>query len=109
MQRSATRSPWRNLILVGLALLVAAPMALAQTNTAQMTGVVSDSSGGVLPGATVIAIQPATGTVVERVTDGEGRFFLPELRIGEWDVTAALPGFAPQTRTEASCSRLAGR
>ena len=98
MQRSATRSPWRNLILVGLALLVAAPMALAQTNTAQMTGVVSDSSGGVLPGATVIAIQPATGTVVERVTDGEGRFFLPELRIGEWDVTAALPGFAPQTR-----------
>ena len=79
MQRSATRSPWQNLILVGLALFVTVPMALAQTNTAQMTGVVRDSSGGVLPGATVIAIQQATGTVVERVTDGEGRFFLPEM------------------------------
>ena len=83
-------------VATGALILWTPPMALAQTNTAQMTGVVRDSSGGVLPGATVTAIQPATGTVVERVVDGEGRFFLPELRIGEWDVTAALAGFAPQ-------------
>ena len=47
-----------------------------------------DTSGGVLPGATVTATHPASGTVVERVTDGEGRFFLPALRIGQWEVTA---------------------
>ncbi len=52
-----------------------------------------------LPGATVTAKHPASGTMVERVTDGEGRFFLPALRIGQWDVTATMRGFAPQTVT----------
>jgi len=31
-------------------------------------------SGAVLPGATISATRVASGTVVERVTDGEGRF-----------------------------------
>ena len=35
---------------------------------------------------------------MERVSDEAGRFFLPALRIGQWDVTASLPGFAAQTR-----------
>jgi len=73
--------------------------ASAQINTAEITGVVRDSSGGVLPGASVTATHRASGTVVERVTDTEGRVFLPALRVGEWDVTVALPGFASQTHT----------
>ena len=71
----------------------------AQINTAEITGVVKDSSGGVLPGASVTATHRASGTVVERVTDTEGRVFLPALRVGEWDVTVALQGFASQTHT----------
>ena len=71
----------------------------AQTNTGEITGVVKDSSGGVLPGAVVTATHRASGTVIERVTDTEGRFFLPALRVGEWEVTVALPAFASQTRT----------
>ena len=99
MQVCTSRSyaPWSRLMLTGLLLLVGAQLASAQTNTAQVSGVVNDSTGGVLPGATVTAVQPATGTVIERVTDGEGRFFLPELRIGNWDITAVLPGFGAQT------------
>jgi len=77
----------------------AGPTAAAQTNTSEIGGVVRDTSGALLPGATVTATHPASGTVVERVTDAEGRFFLPALRIGQWDVTAALTGFAGQTRT----------
>ena len=80
------------------ALLISGVAAGAQTNTGEVAGVVKDASGGVLPGAVVTATHPATGTVVERVTDAEGRFFLPALRIGLWEVRAALPGFAPQTR-----------
>jgi hypothetical protein len=79
--------------------LLYCPTAQAQTNTGQIIGVVSDASGGVLPGATVAAIHPANGTMIERVTDGQGRFLLPELRIGQWDVTGALSGFSPQTVT----------
>jgi hypothetical protein len=70
--------------------------AAAQTNTAEIAGVVRDSSEGVLPGATVTARHDASGTVVERITDSEGRFFLPALRIGQWELTATLAGFAPQ-------------
>ena len=83
-----------------VAIVVAfATVAAAQTNTGEVAGVVMDASGGVLPGATVTATHPASGTVVTRVTDGEGRFFLPALRTGAWDVTVALAGFSPQTRT----------
>ncbi len=74
-------------------------VAAAQINTAEIAGVVRDSSGGVLPGATVTATHSASGTMVERVTDGEGRFFLPALRIGQWEVTVTMSGFAPQTMT----------
>src|SRR5262245_31022832 len=71
--------------------------AFSQTNTGQITGVVRDASGGVLPGATVTAVHTASGTSLERTTDAQGRFYLPELRVGQWDVSATLSGFAPQT------------
>jgi hypothetical protein len=81
-----------------LAVFVPVPLAFAQFNTGEIGGLVQDTSGAVLPGATVTAVHPASGTTVERVTDGEGRFFLPALRIGAWEVTIALSGFASQTQ-----------
>jgi carboxypeptidase family protein len=89
---------WRVLALIALCLGAVAGPAGAQTNTAEIAGVARDASGGVLPGATISARHQATGIVVERITDDEGRFFLPALRIGVWDVTASLAGFAPQTQ-----------
>jgi hypothetical protein len=81
------------------ALLISSPAGLfAQINTGEISGVVRDSSGGVLPGASVTATHTASGTVIERVTDAEGRFFLPALRIGQWDIVATLTGFATQTQ-----------
>jgi hypothetical protein len=70
-----------------------------QINTGEISGVVRDSVGGVLPGATVIATHTATGTVIERTTDEEGRFFLPGLRLGTWTVEARLSGLQPQAQT----------
>jgi hypothetical protein len=87
--------------VLGGALIVAVGAganASAQTNTGEIVGVVRDTSGGVLPGATVTATHPGSGTLVERVTDSEGRFFLPALRIGEWDLAVTLPGFATLMR-----------
>jgi hypothetical protein len=85
-------------MLPGLFLVCWAGAAAAQTNTGEIGGVVRDSSGAVLPGAVVIATQPASGATVERVTDADGRFYLPALRIGEWEITVTLPGFAPHTQ-----------
>ena len=71
-------------------------VASAQFNTGEVGGVVRDASGGVLPGATVAAVHRATGTMVERVTDDDGRYFLPALRLGQWEITVTLSGFAAQ-------------
>src|SRR5207244_13396059 len=61
---------WRT--LVGLIFLVlAATNAWAQA-TAQINGSVADSSGAVLPGVTVVAIQTDTGLRREAVTDDKG-------------------------------------
>jgi len=84
--------------LLVLLLFATASTAEAQTNSGEIGGTVKDSSGGVLPGAAVTARHPASGTVVERVTDAQGRFFLPGLRIGQWEIVAVLPGFTPQTQ-----------
>ena len=69
--------------------------AAAQTNTGEIAGVVRDSSGAVLPGTVITARHQDSGAVVERITDSEGRFFLPALRIGRWELTAQLAGFSP--------------
>ena len=88
---------WWACLMAGLISVGAA--ASAQTNTGAIGGVVVDDSGGVLPGSTVVATHPASGFTIERVTDAEGRFFLPALPTGGWDVTAELPGFQRVTQT----------
>ena len=71
-QRSRQNVGLRSQLLAFL-LALSASAAAAQINTAEIAGIVRDSSGGVLPGATVTARHTAAGIVVERVTDGEGR------------------------------------
>ena len=78
--------------------LVATVSLGAQTNTGEIGGVVVDDSGAVLPGATVSALHEASGATAERVTDADGRFFLPALATGEWAVTVGLPGFQRSTQ-----------
>ena len=65
-----------------------------QTNSGEIGGTVVDESGGVLPGATVIATHGASGFSVARVSDADGRFFMSSLSIGEWVVEVELPGFS---------------
>ncbi|MBI4263438.1 MAG: TonB-dependent receptor [Acidobacteria bacterium] len=66
---------------------------------ASITGIVRDTSGGVLPGVTVEAASPA---LIERVrtavTDGNGRYQLVDLRPGQYTVTFTLAGFSTVRR-----------
>ena len=76
----------------GVAIIVAAPpLAVAQTNTGEISGVVRDSQGGVLPGAVVIARHIETDTLIERVTDEDGYYLLPSLRVGRYAITTEMP------------------
>jgi hypothetical protein len=61
--------------------------------TAQINGTVVDSSTGVLPGVTVIAIQTDTGFRREVVTDEAGSYSLLNLPTGPYRLEATLAGF----------------
>jgi hypothetical protein len=70
--------------------------ALPATVQAQsaITGVVKDSSGGVLPG---VAVEAASDVLIERirtaVTDAQGQYRIVDLRPGTYALTFTLPGF----------------
>ena len=61
------------------------------------TGTVADSTGGVLPGVTITALLEATGNTFVAVTDERGVYRLPA-RVGQYSVTAELPGFTTIVR-----------
>ena len=58
-----------------------------------VTGTVTDSTGGVLPGVTVVVKNTETGVQQDVVTDGNGRYQVIYLNPGTYVVTAELSGF----------------
>ena len=63
-----------------------------------ITGLVKDSSGGVLPGVAVEAASPALIEKVRTsVTDAQGRYAIIDLRPGVYKVTFTIPGFSTFT------------
>src|SRR6266550_1686071 len=61
--------------------------------TAELRGVVTDDSGGVLPGVTVTIKQVSTGIERTTVSDANGLFRAPALQPGPYQVTSELQGF----------------
>src|SRR5690242_15466973 len=70
------------------------PRALGQgSDTALLRGTVTDSSGAVIPGVTVIMTNIATGVSEKRNTDGAGRFVFTDLKPAPYTATAEAKGF----------------
>src|SRR5687768_15294243 len=88
-----TRSLARLSLLTALALLGCTPSAWAQGGaTASISGSVTDSGGGAVPGVSVI-VKNQSGATFETVTNGEGYFTVPAVDAGTYTVTATLSGF----------------
>ena len=66
--------------------------------TGTLAGRITDTSGGVLPGATVTARHLETGLERVGASDAAGSFVLPKLPVGPYEVRAELSGFRPLTR-----------
>ena len=85
---------------LALAVALTAPVARAQetVNSASVSGRVTDSQGGVVPGAAVTARQVDTNVVTETTTNPDGRFRFPYLKVGRYEITVHLEGFADVKR-----------
>ncbi len=84
-----------------LSVLLAIPLVLPNTSLAQtqittgvIQGEVRDSTGAVLPGASVDALNLDTNLAQSRMTDGNGRFVFLQMPPGGYRVTFTLSGFA---------------
>src|SRR4029434_11047698 len=88
------RSSVRRLVLIGI-LAILPSRAFAQEAT--FNGVITDSSGAVLPGVTVTAVLEATGNTFLAVTDERG-FYRISVRVGTYLRSAELPACATVER-----------
>src|SRR6185436_20130359 len=93
-----------SLVAIVCTLVLAAPAsARAQSmTTGSITGVVLDTNEKPLEGASVIAIHEPSGTNYETTTNKDGRYTIPNMRVGgPYTVTVNYVGvgtaFAPQT------------
>jgi hypothetical protein len=66
----------------------------AQSPAASILGTVTDPSGAAVPDVAVHVKNVGTGFVQSINTDGQGRFRVPDLGIGEYEVTASKEGFS---------------
>ena len=80
-------------VLLLVLLVVAATFVSAQTFRGTILGTVSDTSGAVVPGATVKARNTGTGLERTAQTTAEGNYSISELPIGTYNVTVTQPGF----------------
>jgi hypothetical protein len=67
-------------------------------NYASLSGRVTDPQGAVVPGAQVSARQTETNVIAETVTNLEGRFRFPYLKVGPYDLRVRQQGFDDTTR-----------
>jgi hypothetical protein len=82
------------LFLLLFVVAIYAPVRLhAQVTTATLIGLVRDSSGAIVPGATVVATNEGTGVPRESVSDSGGEFVLTALPNGTYSIKIDLVGF----------------
>ena len=89
----------KSLLPVSLFLLSLVPAtAFAQAASANLTGTVKDTSGGVLPGVSITARNTATNDVRSTVSENDGLYRLTNMPRGTYEVKAELQGFKTLTQ-----------
>lgn len=81
------------LAISAVILLSGFPQAKAQSSNAQMSGLITDTSGAVIAGAEITAQNTATNLPYTAVSNGAGIYVLQELLPGPYTVTVSARGF----------------
>ena len=88
----------RNLVITMLlGLFIFTALSFGQAQDSILVGVVTDSSGSAVPGATVTAVNKDTGVKHTSVTGSVGDYRLNNIPVGRYDVSATAKGFATAT------------
>jgi Carboxypeptidase regulatory-like domain len=97
-RRSAMRD--RRCAVVAVLAFVLFALALASASiTGSISGVVTDKSGAVVAGATVVATDTLTGVQTTQKTDAKGFYNLPTLAVGTYNLEISQVGFKTYRQT----------
>jgi hypothetical protein len=90
----------KSLACVFVCFLCATVMAHAQGvgTSGEITGTVTDASGGVLPKTTINVVETQTGLKRTAITNGTGQFRVVGLSPATYDISAQMTGFATEIR-----------
>jgi Carboxypeptidase regulatory-like domain len=67
--------------------------------SASISGVVIDPSGAPIAAAAIVAKNLETGAIRNSISDEAGRYVIPSLSVGSYQISAAKPAFQTATRT----------
>ncbi|WP_263415363.1 TonB-dependent receptor [Terriglobus albidus] len=84
----------RHLLLAVFVSLLASVGVAQSTFRGGISGIVTDTSGAVIPGATVSVKNEATAQTYGTVSSSAGTYSIQDLPLGDYTVTIAFPGFA---------------
>ena len=87
-------------MLMLLAVFSGAPSARAQEFRGTISGTVMDTTGAVIPGASITLREVHTGTTSHTVSDGAGQYVVPFLLPGEYTISATAKGFEAVIRKD---------
>ncbi|MBT1703001.1 TonB-dependent receptor [Chryseosolibacter indicus] len=95
----------RRILLVTAIVFTALAGAFAQgVTTASISGTVTNQEGETLPGANIIAVHVSSGTEYGTSTRTDGKFNLPNVRVGSYNITVSFVGFQSQKKENVNLS-----
>src|ERR1017187_1933699 len=86
-------------LLAVLAAFLLVTAGLAQQPTAQITAIISDASGAVVPGALIKVVNLATGLHWEAQSNESGNYTFSNLSPGDYQIAVSREGFTTVNRT----------
>ena len=102
MVRICTRLLLKRLqVLLAVMLLLCGPAltAHAQSDTGRVVGNVSDSTGGVIPGAVITVTNVDNGNILKGSSNGTGEFNILAVPRGNYKAAVSAPGFQSQAQS----------
>ena len=89
----------RRLGRISSALVLWCALVIPALAASRLSGNLTDPSGNVIPGATILLLRLDDSSPNKIITDSQGQFLFADLNPGEYRLTAEFPGFATVTRT----------